>query len=134
LHEVKANWRLGNWVYLHTSAAGKAILAELPEEKVHRIIDEHGMPARTEHTITDRDELLTNLEKVRNRGYSLNKEENTPGLHAIGIPVKGPRRGIVGALSISGPSHRLKEQLAAGKLRDLVLGIENELELNIAQL
>lgn len=131
-HAVRTDPGIGKEVYLHTIAAGKAILAHLPQHRVEAILDEFGLPAVSARTITDRQELLNHLEEIQDRGFSFNKEESVEGLHAVGVPVMGPGNQVMGALSISGPSHRLKGDHFETDLPDQLLGTANELELNIA--
>lgn len=130
-HSVQVNSRLGRLKNLHNSASGKAILSQLPEERVAEIVDRWGLEATTENTITDYDELLEELEAVRKRGVSYNREESTKGLHAIAVPVTGSYGQVIGSFGISGPSNRLKGELYEEVLPDLLLGAANELELNI---
>lgn len=122
---------LGKRIYLHATAAGKALLAALSDESVKEIIEQWGMPALTTNTITEPDELRKELTMVRERGYATNREENTDGLHAVGVTVHGENDKVVGALSISGPSHRMKGDLFEQDIPDLLLGTANELGLNI---
>ncbi|MEA5388013.1 IclR family transcriptional regulator C-terminal domain-containing protein [Haloarculaceae archaeon H-GB11] len=70
--------KLGDRTHLHTTAAGKSILAAMPPEQVDQVVDHWGLPAMTENTITDRKELLADLERIRERGYAINDEENSP--------------------------------------------------------
>jgi len=123
--------RAGIRRYLHSSAAGKAILANLPEHRVDEIIDEHGLPAETEHTITDREELREELARIRETNVSYNNEESVDGLRAVGVPVHGADGLVLGSLSVSGPSNRLKGSLYREEIPDLLLGHANEIELNI---
>lgn len=129
---VSTDSRIGRHIRLHASSAGKSILAHLDEERVDQIVDEIGLTAVTEHTITDPDELMEELETIRERGYATNKEESTVGLRAVGAPILRPDGSVVGALSISGPTHRLKGELFERELPDLILGATNEIELNIS--
>ena len=46
---------IGKRQEIHNIAAGKAILAHLPEQRVNEIIENHGLPKRTDNTITSRD-------------------------------------------------------------------------------
>ena len=80
---------------------------------------------------TQLDQSRSELETIRERGYSFNLQENLEGLNAVGVPVKG-QNGVIGALSISGPSHRLKGDRLKSALPDLLMGEANELELNIS--
>ena len=117
--------------YLHASAAGKAILANLPEHRVDEILDQHGLPAETEHTITSREELLEELDRIRESNVAYNNEESVDGLRAVGVPIQGDDGFVLGSLSVSGPSNRLKGQLYREEIPDLLLGHANEIELNI---
>ncbi|WP_101295840.1 IclR family transcriptional regulator [Halegenticoccus soli] len=128
---VQTDASIGKRGHLHTSAAGKAILANFPEERVELILDEHGLPAYTPNTITDRDELFAELAEIRERGYAYNVEESTPGLSAVGSAVCASDGTVVGALSISGPVHRFKGETFEEELPSLVLGSTNEMELKL---
>lgn len=115
--------------YLHSTAAGKAILSELPRTRVEEIIDRVGLPALTEQTITDRDELFATLEEVAERGYACNDEENREGIRAVGAPIVKPD-GPVGAVSLSGAVNRVTCEMLhedhASKVRDAAKSIEVE--------
>jgi DNA-binding IclR family transcriptional regulator len=121
---------LGNRIYLHATASGKALLAALPDERVETIIERWDMPELTTNTITDPDELREELTAVREQGYATNREESTEGLHAIGVTIHGDDE-IIGAISISGPSHRIQGELLEREIPDRLLGTANELMLNI---
>lgn len=129
---VLADARIGKRIHLHDSSAGKAILAQLPEDRVHSIVDRWGLPAFTEHTTTEREELLEELEEVREQGYALNKEETHKGLHAVGAAVETQQGQVLGAFSVSGPSNRLKGERLEQEIPDLLRGITNELELKLS--
>lgn len=128
---VSTDRRAGIRRYLHASAAGKAILANLPEYRIDEIIEEHGLPAETSRTITDREELLEELANVRKSNVAYNNEESVEGLRAVGVPVCGTDGLVLGALSVSGPSNRMKGPLYREEIPDLLLGHANEIELKI---
>jgi len=130
-HGVRTDPTIGQRVYLHTTAAGKAVLAELPSQEANSFIDYYGLPAVTENTITDRDELFNQLSDIEDRGYSVDKQECLEGLHSIGVPVRGPKGDAIGALSVSGPSHRMEGEWFEQELPNILRGVSNELELNI---
>ncbi|MFB6184486.1 MAG: IclR family transcriptional regulator [Haloarculaceae archaeon] len=117
--------------HLHYSSTGKAVLAHLPESKVDRIVDEHGLPRRTEHTITDRDELFAELERIRDRGYATNDEEEIPGLRAVGAPIKSSDGDVLGSISVSAPVSRLQGDRFETELPETVVQTANVIELNL---
>jgi DNA-binding IclR family transcriptional regulator len=122
---------VGKRIELHSAAAGKALLAQFPDEQVDRIIEMKGLPELTENTITDRDKLFENLESIRKRGYAFNREENTLGVNAVGAAATDQQANPVGAISISGPAHRMKGDWYEQELPDQLLTVVNEFEINI---
>lgn len=115
---------------MHATSTGKAILAQWNEEEILELIENRGLPALTENTITDVDELLDELTSIQESGVSYNRQENTEGLRAVAVPVNGPD-GVFGALGVSGPAHRMRGEWFESELPDLLLGSSNELELRI---
>ena len=129
---VQTDSGVGRRINLHSTAAGKAILASFSEERVREIIDQHGLATVTDQTITDEEALFTELAAIRERGFSFNQEENLDGLNAVGVPVHDATGSVLGALSVSGPSHRVKGKRLEVEIPDLMLGMANEIELNLA--
>lgn len=128
---VEVNSRIGKRSYLHASAAGKSILAWSPKEKVDELVERWGLPALTENTITDRERLDQELSRVRDRGFAQNIEESIDGLNAVGVPIRDGT-DVVGAISVSGPSHRLIDEVLGEEVPKYLLGVSNELELRIS--
>jgi IclR family acetate operon transcriptional repressor len=95
----------------HATAVGKAILAEQPPEDVLDLLKRSGMPRRTEHTITDPDEFLADLERVRDRGYALDDGEQENGVRCVAVVVPDAPRPM--ALSMSGPAPRMTDDVVA---------------------
>lgn len=129
---IQMDARIGKENFLHASSAGKAILANLPDTQVEQILDCRGLPQLTKNTITSREDLYENLQEIRDRGFAFNKEESVNGLRAVGVPVKTPEGTVLGALSVSGPSHRLRDEWFRQELPKLLLSSTNEIELQIS--
>lgn len=92
---------------LYCTTVGKAIMAHLPPDEIDRIIDEHGLKPITEHTITDRDHLLRDLELIRTRGFAVDDMEHEDHLRCIGASVRNAHGEVFASISISGPTERL---------------------------
>jgi DNA-binding IclR family transcriptional regulator len=129
---VETDSGLGRRAYMHAVAAGKAILAELPEARVREVLDRRGLPALTANTITDEETLFEELATVRERGVSFNDEESIDGLRAVGVPVRSPDGEVLGALTVAGPTRRLTGEWFREEIPDLLLGTANEIELKVA--
>lgn len=85
----------------HASAAGKAMLATMTEDKVRAICADHGMPAMTDRTITDIGLLLDSLGTVRASGFAVDDEEGTVGIFCVGAAFFGHDGGCAGAVSVT---------------------------------
>jgi len=121
---------VGGREYLHHSAAGKAILAHLSEDQVRRICEVRGMKQLTENTITDIDELLTELNEIKSRGYSFNDGETVENHRAIASPVLYEDQ-VMGSIVLSGPKNRMTKDRFWEELPELVSGTANAMELEL---
>lgn len=128
---VQSASHVGSREYLHCLALGKAILAHLPRMRTEEIIDRHGLPERTENTVTDRDELYSELEEIRERGYAIDEGEKIEGLRCVATPVMGATGDVIGAISITGPSSRVEVERVHEELSNRVIKAANVIEINI---
>lgn len=94
---------------LYCTAVGKAILAQLSDKEVEKIWNSSKIEKFTEFTITDLKEMKEELEKVRQKGYAIDNEENELGVRCAGAPVFNRFGKVEGAISISGPTIRVTE-------------------------
>ena len=117
--------------HLHCTASGKAMLSQFPRERVDSIIDEHGMDQITTKTITDREELFDRLDRIRDRGFALNDEEQIIGIRAVGAPIMRTDGTVDGAISVSGPTSRLKSDRFREDIPEKVLYATNVAEVNL---
>lgn len=97
--------RVGRRLPASATSLGKALLAARPDnELAGRLPDP--LPALTDHTVTDPDQLQDQIQQARERGYAVECQENTPGLQCYGIalPYDDPP---IDAISCSVPMARL---------------------------
>ena len=124
--------RVGRRTHLHQITKGKVVLAHLPESRVRDIVDEHGLPARNEHTITDFDELREELDAIREQGYAYSHGEHTDGLWCVSVPVSDQSGDVVGGLGVAGPSHRMRGERVQSELLEYLKGTVTAFELNMS--
>ncbi len=130
-HAVWTYSTVGKRFCLHQTASGKAILSRYPRSKVAEIIDQCGLPAATENTITDEETLFDQLGTIRERGIAFNYEEQLDGVKAIGVSVNGPNDQVIGAFSVASPANRLTDDRFEEDIPNTLLGIANEFELEL---
>lgn len=121
----------GHRTHMHATALGKAILANLSDERVEQIIDRHGLEEKTPQTIGTRDELFTELDEIRDRGYAIDDGERLEGLRCIAAPVKHSSGEVLGSVSVSAPASRFSDEDLHGDPAERVLSAANVIELNI---
>lgn len=106
---------LGTRWPLHSSSLGKAILSQLNWEEAQAILNQTGLPRFTSSTLGSLDEVAREIKQIRSRGFSVDREENEPGVCCVASPVSDPLQGTIGAISVSGPASRITE----GRLAEL---------------
>ncbi len=110
-----ATW-VGKQVSLHCTAIGKALAAWLPETVVERIVSEHGLMRYNDNTICSFRKLKEDLALVRERGYSLDDEEEEIGVRCLGAPIFNGNNEAIAAVSIVGTT----TQIHADRFNELV--------------
>ena len=116
---VRVGVRTGDRLPAYTTAGGKALLAQMRLKDI-RALHPRALTALTDATITSTDQLISELDAVRTRGYASNLEECVDGVYAIGVAVVHPTRGAVAALTISAPAHRVDNRRADTLARQLI--------------
>lgn len=101
---------------IHTHAAGKVLLANLPAERAADLLDADELDAVTEHTVTDPEVLRAELETIRDRGYAVDHEEQVIGIGFVACPVLDGDE-LLGSVSVACPTGRLHR---SGYREDLI--------------
>lgn len=130
---IDDNAPLGSHLYLHTTANGKAMLSQLQEAELHEVLELRGLPQLTTATITDRDELREELSAIRERGYAINRGEHFTGVCAVAVPITSKDDGVLGAISISGPTRRMGTERIEDDIAPALFDGKNVIELKIKQ-
>jgi len=120
----------GEYTHLHWSALGKAILANLPRERIDEIVAQYGLPPRTDDTVTTEAQLHEELTNVRNVGYAIEDEERTEGIRAIGMPIT-QNDAVPGAIAVSGPSSRITDREIEETIIDKLKKAMNKIEIKL---
>jgi DNA-binding IclR family transcriptional regulator len=118
-HSPPGIFRLATWVGkrmdIHCTSLGKALIANLPEHAIERIIREHGLPRHNDQTLSSVKKLKADLTLTAARGYSVDYEEDEVGMCCIGAPIFDSQGNTVAAVSIAGST----EQIEAANLEHL---------------
>lgn len=93
----------------HCTSLGKALLANLPEEKLNIFLNRGNFQKQTEFTITTAERLRAELDHIRKVGFALDQEETENGICCVAAPLRDTK-GVIAAISISGPSSRIRSK------------------------
>ena len=128
-NRLQAVVRVGERLPAWGNAAGKALLSNLDDDQVRRLLPRE-LPAVTAHAITDVDVLLGQLAEIRRTGIAYAAEEQTEGICALAVPV-GRGVGWPAAIGIPMPAQRYyREQ--DGFFRELLLDAATEIDRALA--
>ena len=90
---------IGKRVPLHASSLGKAMLSGCSDEEIERIYPDRDLLMLTKKTLPTIDDLMAEIRRTRDRGWSTDDEENERGTHCVGAPVFDYRDRVIAAVS-----------------------------------
>jgi len=106
---MRAFFRPGRRAPMHSSAIGKAMLAEMSQDALRDFLHKKGMQRFTDRTIVEPAALRDQLQQIRQRGWGLDDEEHTIGMRCVAATIHNEHGEVIAGISISGPSVRVTE-------------------------
>lgn len=129
---IDDDWQGVGIVYNMTNtASGKAILAEMSDERVEDILQQWGFDAQTSYSVTEREVLYEQLETAREKGYAEAHQELYEGFENVAVVVRRPDDSIFGALTIGWPSYLFEDRINR-EIVDQLLETKRNLESEMA--
>lgn len=107
---LKMFTQLGAKIPFYCTGAGKVLLAYLPEDVQDYNISKTVLKRYTKNTLITAKALKREFEVIRAQGYAFDNEEREEGVTCIAAPVFDSYSKVIAAISISGPTSRLKEK------------------------
>jgi len=92
------------------TSLGRVLLAGLPEHELENLLNHCEMKKYTEHTIIDKEQLISKIKQVKLQGYSVVEQELELGLTSISVPIVDGSECVVAALSISTHVSQISKQ------------------------
>lgn len=105
---VDSGWRSGTWLPVHSTTAGRVLMAFMEPEQVNRLLADKPLRSVTPHTIVDEAAIRRLVAQALRNGYTSQRNETTLGLGTIAVPIFGPNQHAVGTLGLAFPSHVVK--------------------------
>jgi DNA-binding IclR family transcriptional regulator len=107
---VRMASRIGLRAPVHSTAAGKVLVADLPETELADVLAQVSFTPATENTITDATAYRAELGIVRAQGWGHDREENERSVNCVAAPVRDASGRAVAAVSVSVPNIVLTDE------------------------
>lgn len=107
VHAVRTYVNIGDRAPAYCCCSGKAMLAYMPDQTINRV-GSH-LKRFTENTVTSLKELRSDLELIRQRGYSETAGEWRAGVLGYSTAIKSPSGQVIGAVGVAGPEERMRQ-------------------------
>lgn len=101
---------------MYCTSLGKVILAYSDDETREQVMSRIRFVKHTDRTIDSRERLLTELDKVRERGYAFDAREMEEHMQCVGAPVFDRDGSCLGAISVSSLYKPSEDYEALGQL------------------
>jgi DNA-binding IclR family transcriptional regulator len=125
-HRIKISSEIGMRIPVLAGVAGKALLSQLSEEEIDKILLKSSRKQYTPNTIIDKDAYKNEVMEVKKSGIAYDKEEYIEGLIAVAVPLKTYREDLQAAIWAVGLKQEFRED---GMLRiaTFLSGIADEI-------
>lgn len=91
----------GNVLPVYCTAAGRVLLAGLRSKLLDYLLDDIEFESYTDNSLSSREELVSELHRVKAQGYALNFGELTEQVSCLAVPICDDHNEVVAALSVS---------------------------------
>ena len=118
--------RIGKRIPLYCSGVGKALLADMADDQIHKIWLASHVRKLTENTITDWETFLETIRTIRKDGFAFDNEENEIGVKCVATTLDSHDPNTSYAVSVSGPASRMTDD-KTDKLADKLLEIKKRI-------
>ncbi|CAH0528818.1 DNA-binding transcriptional regulator KdgR [Vibrio hippocampi] len=115
LHKIDSSYhlrmhsRVGRRNPLYSTAIGKVLMSHMTEDEVRELLADVEFKKHTERTHETVEQLIEELQLVREQHYGEDNQEQEPGLRCIAVPIFDRFGAAIAAISVSFPTIRFDE-------------------------
>ncbi len=117
---MRVSSQIGGRQPVYCTALGKALAAYLSDKEIQELAQNTEFIRYTSTTITSPDQLVDELKRIKEQGYSIDNEESELGLYCVSAPVFNGEMKVIAAISIAGTVRRIKEEGGQKLINDIV--------------
>ena len=105
-HVIAISGQTGEFVPLHCTSHGKALLSDLEERDLVKLFGEKPLKVYTKNTIQSVRALAKECEAIRAQGFATDDAEYLEGLRCIAAPIRNRDVAVIASIGISAPAAR----------------------------
>lgn len=120
---------LGSREDLHSTAAGKAMLSVMSDNRVEEILERNRVP-HTDNTVVEADALRAEIKEIRSRGIAFDNQEQFDGVRCVATALATEVDELLGAISVSGPVDRLDDETFYESIPQEIRNVSGVIEIN----
>ncbi|AJY75915.1 hypothetical protein VN24_16865 [Paenibacillus beijingensis] len=110
-HPIRFVSHMGMRLPAHSTAMGKVQLSTMSDSELKNLYSDHELGALTSRTITKMDELLREVNVIRNDGVGFSYGEAVDGVQCAAAPIFNAEGRSIAAISVSIPTVRVTPTL-----------------------
>jgi DNA-binding IclR family transcriptional regulator len=122
---VAINHRPGSETHLHSTAMGKALLAEMDDDAICALLGSRPLPRLTPRTKVSLPQLLKDIHNIRHVGYAVSEEENRQGFFSAGAVVRDVSDTAIAVVSGAVPTGMLSANNRIAIARQVLAAAQN---------
>jgi IclR family acetate operon transcriptional repressor len=105
--EIRVDAPIGSRRPFNCTAAGKVLLAFMPDAEVERLAQRGAFVQATSNSVRDLSAVRREIAQIREHDVAVDREEFVAGVMCVAAPVRDHDGVVVAAVTISGPSQRV---------------------------
>jgi IclR family pca regulon transcriptional regulator len=130
-HIVSTGVSVGAYLPLYCSATGRVLLGGRGETNIQEKLKRSPMVARTPRGLTKISDIIKAIRTAEQSGYAISDEELALGIRSLAVPVLGIGNEIVGAVSVSAASARVKVSDLRKRLLPVLLACAGQISRSL---
>lgn len=126
---IAVSGRTGEFMPLHCTAHGKALLADCDLAALKSIFGESPLETHTRQTVSSIQKLAEACAEVKARGYAVDNAEFLEEVRCVAAPIRDKDGAIVAAIGVSAPVARLSPERLPATARRVVAAARDITEI-----
>ncbi len=118
---------VGSRLPAYCASMGRVLLAAMPPQEARALLERSERRKLTAKTLTDCDELMAEIARIREQGYCIVDEELEVGLRSVAVPLRNTSGAVVGAMNIGAQAARASHERIENEFLPVLLDMQRDI-------